>query len=163
MIKKIFRLVAGSMAALLLLSASVPSVSAQARGAMTLGLSGGYATENNGGYTNLFFLYSFAPHVRIAPELGCVFRNDGKSAFIMSADMHFPFSIARGVQVYPLAGLTFNNWSYSGGSSARLGGDVGAGFDINMTQQIKLTVQGKYSLMKDYSGGFIGMGIGYNF
>ena len=101
--------------------------------------------------------------MRIAPELGCVFRNDGKSAFIMSADMHFPFSIARGVQVYPLAGLTFNNWSYSGGSSARLGGDVGAGFDINMTQQIKLTVQGKYSLMKDYSGGFIGMGIGYNF
>lgn len=138
-------------------------VSAQ-RGEKTLGVAGGFATYNNGGYADLYFQYSFANHFRIAPEIGYVFRNEGKSAFELSVDMHFPFRIARGFAVYPLAGFTFNNWSYAGdGHASRAGADFGAGFDIYLTSNLKLNLQGKYSLMNDTGGGFFNMGIGYVF
>ena len=43
------------------------------------------------------------------------------------------------------------------------GAGFGGGFDFYLTNYLKLTLQGKYSLMNDVSGGFIGMGIGYVF
>lgn len=141
-----------------------PATASAQRGEKALGVMGGYATYNDGGYMNLYFQYSFANHFRIAPEIGYVFRNDCASAFIMSVDMHFPFRLAKAFSVYPLVGLTFNNWSYCDDSNqARVGGDFGAGFDFYLTSYLKLTLQGKYSLMNDTSGGFIGMGIGYVF
>lgn len=141
------------------------SIPAQAqKGEMALGIAGGYASHNDGGYADIFFQYTFAPHLRIAPEIGYIFRNDGKSGFEMSVDMQFPFRLARGFDVYPLAGLTFNNWSFRHGDSySRVGADFGAGFDIYLTGSLKLNLQGKYSLMNDCSGGFIGMGIAYLF
>lgn len=140
------------------------NASAQSRGSMTMGLGGGYATYNKGGYAGAFFMYSFSRHVRIVPEVGYVFRNEGKSGFIVDVDMHFPASLARGVNVYPLVGVSFNNWTYEGGgNSARAGMDFGGGFDINLTSLLKLTLQGKYTWMKDVGGGYIGLGIGYNF
>ena len=47
------------------------------RGEKTLGIAGGFATYNDGGFMDIYFQYSFANHVRIAPEIGYVFRNDG--------------------------------------------------------------------------------------
>lgn len=152
-------------ALLLLIAAFLPALSASAqKGKMTLGLSGGYATHNDGGYTNLYFQYDLIPHIRLAPEIGYVFRNDGKSAFNLAVDVHFPFRIARPVSVYPLAGIVFNSWKHPGDNTLnRIGADFGAGVDFDLTNYLKLSLQGKYSLMNDVSGGFIGMGIGYIF
>lgn len=138
-------------------------VSAQ-KGEKTLGVSGGYATYNDGGYANLYFQYSFANHIRISNEIGYVFRNDAKSAFEFSIDMQFPFKIARGFGVYPLVGFTYNNWEIQGsGHASRAGADFGAGFDIYLTSYLKMTIQGKYSVMNDTSGAFFGLGMGYVF
>lgn len=134
------------------------------RGEMTLGVAGGIATHNSGGYMDLYFQYTIANHVRIAPEIGYVFRNDDESAFITSVDVQFPFRLARGFNVYPLCGLTLNNWNHEHGDSyTRVGGDFGAGFDIYLTSNFKLSLQGKYSLMNDCSGGFFNLGFGYVF
>lgn len=149
-------------AALCLLVASMPA--AAQSGEKTLGVAGGFSTYNNGGYAGIYFQYSFADHIRLSPELGYVFRNKNVSAFAMSLDVQFPFRIARGFGVYPLAGLTYNNWSYQpGGHLSRLGADVGAGLDFYMTSSFKLTLQGKYSMMNDTSGGFFNLGFGYVF
>ncbi len=152
-------------AILMAISGFLIPVQAQAqKGEKTLGLMGGFATYNNGGFTDLYFQYTFTNHVRIAPEIGYVFRNDNKSAFTLNIDMQFPFRIAKGFAVYPLAGFTFNNWSWEhGGNASRAGANFGAGFDIYLTSFLKLSLQGKYSLMNDTSGGFFGMGIGYLF
>lgn len=151
--------------AVIAMFASLTPFTAQAqRGEKTLGLMGGFASYNDGGFTDLYFQYSFADHLRLAPDLGYVFRNDHKSAFVLDVDLHFPFRIARGFGVYPLVGFTFNNWSWKDGDSAsRAGANFGAGFDIYLTSYLKLTLQGKYSLMNDTSGAFFGMGIGYVF
>ncbi len=143
---------------------ALPTEAEAAGGEKTLGLAGGFSTYNNGGYANLYFQYQIASHVRIAPEIGYMFRNEGKSGFEISADVQFPFKLGRGFGIYPLVGLTLNNWSYhDDGHATRAGFDFGAGFDIYLTSYLKLTLQGKYSLMNDTSGGFFDMGIGYIF
>lgn len=154
-----------ALAILMAAAASISSIPAFAQASeKTLGVAGGYASHNNGGEANIYFHYSFSQHVRIAPEIGYVFRNEGKSAFECSVDMHFPFRVARGFKVYPLTGVTLNNWSHEhDGHITRCGLDFGAGIDLYMTSSLKLNVQGKYSLMNDASGCFVQMGIGYVF
>lgn len=139
---------------------------AEARGAgeKTLGLMGGYSSYNEGGFMDVYFQYTFAEHFRIAPDLGYSFRNDGKSAFLMDVDMHFPFRVAKGFALYPLVGLTLNNWNYShGGTATRFGGNFGGGMELYLTSYLKMTLQAKYSLMNDTSGAFVGLGLGYVF
>lgn len=134
-------------------------------GEKTLGVAGGIATHNSGGYMDLYFQYTIDPHIRIAPEIGYVFRNEAKSAFIFSTDVHFPFKLGKGVNIYPLVGFTLNSWDpeYHHDNYTRVGADFGAGFDFYLTRNLKLNLQGKYSLMDDCSGGFINFGIGYVF
>lgn len=143
----------------------ITSLSASAqRGEKTLGIAAGYASYNNSGSAAVYFQYGFAQHVRIAPEIGCVFRNQGKSAFLATADMHFPFTLARGFNIYPLAGLTFNSWSRVGANSYNnVGLDFGGGLELYMTSKLKFNVQAKYSLINKTSGAFASFGIGYVF
>lgn len=153
---------------LLVFSTFLIPVSVQAsslnKGEMTLGVKGGYASFNHSGTAGVFFQYTFAPHVRLSPEISCVFRNRDRSALAVSADMHFPFRMARGFNIYPLAGLTFNAWNYSNRSNMlRFGADVGAGLELYLTGNLKLNLQGKYSFMKDTSGAFASLGVGYVF
>lgn len=134
------------------------------KGEKSLGISGGYATYNNSGFANLFFQYSFTDHIRLAPEVGYVFRNEDKSAFEISTDLHFPFRIAKAVNVYPLVGLTYQNWhNYSGDNLSQFGGDFGGGFELYLTPNLKLNLEGKYSWLKRTSGGFFDLGVAYIF
>lgn len=159
--KKIFALV---FAAMIAVAGFFPTQAMAQRGEKTLGIAGGFATYNDGGFVDVYFQYSFADHVRIAPDLGYAFRNEGKSAFLLDVDVHFPFRVAKAFSLYPLVGFTFNNWSYRhDGHASRAGANFGAGFEIYMTSNLKLSFQGKYSLMNDTSGGFFDMGIGYVF
>lgn len=143
---------------------AAPEAYAQ-RGEKTLGVAGGFASYNTSGIIDVYFQYSFAEHVRIAPEVGYMFQNNGKSGFEVSVDMHFPFRVAKGFKLYPLAGITFNNWSYSAQdtSVSRGGFDVGGGLDLYFTSQLKMSVQGKYSLMQDTHGAYATIGLGYIF
>lgn len=160
--KKILRLLSASL--LLLVAVVVPQDAFAQKGEMALGLKGGYATYNDGGYAGVYFHYTFADHFRIAPDIGYAFGNEGKSAFLMDIDMQFPFRLVRAFNVYPLAGFTLNSWSYKGDSHAtRVGANFGAGFDIKLTDNLKINIAGKYSLMKDTGGGFFDAGIAYVF
>ena len=90
--------------------ACAPTANA-ATGEKALGFAGGFASYNDGGYGKIYFQYEIAPHVRLAPEMGYIFRNEDCSGFEFSFDVQFPFRLARGFSIYPLAGLTLNNWS----------------------------------------------------
>ncbi len=131
---------------------------------MALGLWGGYASHNDGAYVLASFQIDMARHVRLSPEVGYAFRNDGKSALLINADVQFPFRVARGLNLYPLAGLTFNSWSYShADTSNKVGADLGGGLEVLLTDNLKLSLQAKYSLMPDTSGAFVGAGIHFVF
>lgn len=153
------------MSLILLAGVMTPqSALAFGKGEKSLGVMGGYATYNNGGYAGIGFQWEFANHFRLSPDLGYVFQNRYKSGFVVNADMQFPFKIVRGFGVYPLAGITVNNWHYTNsGNATRVGFNFGAGFDVYFTSNLKLTIQGKYSLLKDTDGGFFGAGLSYIF
>lgn len=134
------------------------------KGEKTLGVKGGYASYNDGGYADVYFQFGLANHVRLAPAIGYVFRNDHKSAFTLDLDVQFPFRIVKALNVYPLVGFTFNNWNYTHHDDAsRAGANFGAGFDIYLTQNLKMNIEGKYSMMNDTGGAFFGVGLGYVF
>lgn len=142
------------------------TVSAQCqKGEMTLGIAGGYASFNKSGYTDIYFQYAFSKHVRISPEIGYIFKNEGTSGLEVSVDMHFPFKVAKAFSIYPLAGVTFNNWNYKNNENnyTRCGGDVGAGAELYLTQNLKFSLQGKYSILKNCSGAYVNFGVGYIF
>lgn len=133
-------------------------------GEKTLGVAGGFASFNKAGQANVYFQYSFTPHIRLAPEIGYVFRNKGKSAFECSVDLHFPFRVARGIKLYPLTGLTVNNWDIKYNERfSRCGVDLGGGMDLYLTSSLKFSVQGKYSFMRNTKGCFLQLGLGYVF
>lgn len=157
--KKFFLALAVAAGSLILASPA----SAQ-KGEKTLGIKGGYASYNRSGTAGLFFQYSFSSHVRIAPEIDYIFRNHNLSAFECCVDMHFPFRVARGFKLYPLAGITFNSWDKKQGKHDVHGGfDLGGGMDLYLTSSLKLNIQAKYSLMEQTGGYFAGIGIGYMF
>lgn len=147
---------------LISLSSAVPA--SADKGEKTLGVAGGFASYNNGGYGKLYFQYDVIKYIRIAPEIGYVFKNNGKSAFEFSADVQVPFKIAKGFDIYPMLGFTLNSWNFDGHDTAtRAGMDFGGGFDVYLTSNLKLTLQAKYSAMNDTGGAFVDMGIGYVF
>lgn len=160
--KKFFRF---ALASLAIISLGTGLASARSNQAMTLGVAGGHASYNDGGRANIFLQVPMAPHVRLAPEMGYVFRNEGKSAFTAAIDVHFPFALANSVAIYPLTGVTLNSWNFrhSDDSVTRAGFDFGAGLDFALDRNLKLSIQGKYSMMNDTGGSFIDLGIGYNF
>lgn len=137
---------------------------ADSRGDMTLGLGAGYTSANHSAYTDIYFRYTFAGHVRIAPSTGIVYKHEGASNFHFNIDMQFPFAVARGLQIYPLAGVAFNNWNYTGGDTySRFGANLGGGIDLKFTRSLRLTIQANYTFMKHTDGVYVGAGIGYNF
>lgn len=160
---KIIALAIGILAAIM-----VPQhAMAFGKGEKSVGVMGGYASYNESGYLSANFQWEFAKHFRLAPEVGVAFENHGRSGFMLSCDMHFPFQILRGIGVYPLVGLTMNNWRYNhhheSSYATRVGADFGAGIDIYFTRFLKMTLQGKYSWMADTGGGFVGLGFSYVF
>lgn len=134
------------------------------RGAMTLGIGGGYTSANHSAYSDIYFRYAFSSHVRIAPDAGYAFKHENLSSFNFNIDMQFPVSVVRGVEFYPLAGVAFNNWNTEGGgTNARFGCNAGVGIDLKFTHTLRLSIIGKYTFMSHTDGAYIGAGIGYNF
>lgn len=145
----------------------VPTASAIGKGEKSVGINGGFASYNESGYLTASFQYAWADHFRLAPEIGFVFPNNHNTGFVLDADIQFPFRIAKGFGIYPLAGLAFNNWSHKTPSGSdnisRFGLNIGAGCDIYLTNSFKLTIEAKYSMMQNTSGVFAGLGFNYLF
>ncbi|MDE7381589.1 MAG: porin family protein [Muribaculaceae bacterium] len=142
----------------------IPGVSFAEKGEKILGVAGGYISTNNSGYAKLYFQYSFSRHVRIAPDIDYVFKHNGKSAYGVNADIHFPFRVSKGIHLYPLAGVGFSSWSVDGSDNvSRFGFNVGGGMDLYITSNLKVNVQGKYNLVHSMKGAYIDVGFGYVF
>lgn len=146
-----------------------------AKGEKSLGPKLGYISRNSSAVAGLVFQYSFSDHLRISPEISCVFRNRDQDAFIADVNLHFPFRLSETGKagLYPLAGLTFNSWNRHGHDPVedvdvtthvnRFGLNAGAGFDLRCSQALKLNLEARYVLVKSYSSAIVTVGISYVF
>lgn len=152
------------------------SASALGLGEKRLGPRLGYSSENESVYAGLAFCYSVSPHLRLAPEVGCVFRNNDKDAFTFDFNVHAPFGLLPGtsmVELYPFVGLTYNSWGSHWDDidigkdvsthTNRFGANVGAGFGLRCTPTMLVNFEAKYTLIKSYSSAYLSVGINYIF
>lgn len=162
------------LAAVLLLMAAGLHASAQVeRGQKSFGPKVGYITRNNSALAGLSFDYAFSRHVRIAPSISIAFRHKDRDALLVDIDMHFPIATWNTSSIYPLAGVTYNSWgrhniepdSHDDVTSHQnsFGLNMGAGWEIRLSNSLKLGIEGKYTLIKHNPNGQFAARIAYVF
>lgn len=169
MIKKIV------FAALVVLTAFGASAQ-MTRGEKSLGPKAGYISHNKSAVAGLVFQYSLSSKFRLSPEIGCAFRHHNEDALLVDLNLHMPFNLGAGdrVDLYPLAGIAFNSWATHKVNAEldeadvtthinRFGANVGAGFDLRCSSNLKLNIEAKYTFIKSYSSVVVTAGISYVF
>lgn len=162
------------LAAVLLLMVGGIQASAQVeRGQKSFGPKVGYITRNNSVLAGLSFDYAFSRHVRIAPAISLAFRNNDRDALLVDIDMHFPIATWKTSDIYPLVGVTYNSWgrhniepdSHDDVTSHQnsFGLNMGAGWEIRLSNSLKLGIEGKYTLIKHNPNGQFAARIAYVF
>ncbi len=162
--------------AAILMAISVIGASAQVTtGDKAFGPKLGYVSHNSSAVAGLAFQYVVTHHVRLSPEIGCAFRNNGEDAFLLDMNVHMPFLLvdAGNADIYPLAGLAFNSWSDHAKSPVdnvdvtshtnRFGLNLGAGVDLRCSPTLKVNIEAKYTLVKSFSSAYLTAGISYIF
>ncbi len=150
---------------IIIIVAATTTIMAQ-KGEKTVGLLAGYTTESHAAVAGLFFQYRCSSLLRLAPDCQFVIKNNNRSAFIFNGNAQFLIKTSAKTNIYPLAGITYHNWkTYNAGigNQNRFGANVGAGFEAMATPTLKLSVEAKYSLVKDFSSGNFFASIGYLF
>jgi len=143
------------------------------RGQKSFGPRVGYITKNNSALVGLNFDYAFSSHVRIAPAIGLVFRNEDRDALLIDVDMHFPIATSARSGFYPLVGAAFNSWAYHGIDEEThddvitrkngFGLNAGAGWEIRITGALRLGIEAKYTLIRHNPSGRFAARIAYVF
>lgn len=140
-----------------------------------VGPRAGYLSTNHAMMAAIAVDYNCAPHLRLSPAIGIVFRNEDRDALRLKLDVQAPFfSDKRIFGVYPLAGLNLSSWSLRNvpdldGIEAvtrhhtRVGLDVGGGCEAYVGSTFKVYLQARYTFMKDYPGTELCAGIAYVF
>ncbi len=162
--------------ALFVLLATFGASAQLVQGEKSLGVKLGYVSENSSAVGSLAFRYNLTSRLRIAPEIGCAFRNNNKDALLIDLNLHAPFGLteSNNVLLYPLAGISFNSWSYHYRKSPiddadvtshinRFGFNLGAGFDLRCSETLLLSLEAKYTLIKSFSSAYVTAGISYLF
>lgn len=139
-----------------------------------IGVSTGYNTKNESGSVGVWMNYDVSSVFRIAPNVEYIFRSQHSDAFLINLDFNFPLPLKTStkIDVYPIAGVTYACWSIHTPMrnsddvttrKNRFGLNVGAGVGYRVTDRMKLKLDARYSLVKDFSTTIISLGIGYAF
>ena len=166
---------AGMLFALMLLTPLAASAQFE-RGEKCVGAKLGYVDKNNSASMGLVFQYSFSRHLRVAPEIGCVFKHKNMDAFTIDFNFHTPFTFTgEKAALYPLAGLNYSSWNRTmprelvdeiddiTTRTSRFGLNLGAGFELRCSRTLKLGTEAKYTLIKSYSGASLAAMVCYVF
>lgn len=151
---------------ILIITIVVTAIGAMAqKGEKTLGILAGYTTENQSALTGLYFKYRINNMFRLSPDCQFAIKHNDRSAFMFNGNLHIIFQTSAKTNLYPLIGITYQNWNFSDidGHHNHFGGNIGAGFEVKATPTLVFSIEGKYSFIKDFSSGNIYAGIGYLF
>jgi outer membrane protein X len=138
------------------------------KGEKAVGLNLGYGSEIKTIAIGAKFNYGITDQIRLSPSFNYFFEKDGLSGWEVNADVHYLFSVAPKISVYPLAGLTFTGWTFDWGglfedlggveiegesnsnTETKLGLNIGGGIGYQLTNTIAIGLELKYSLVSDF-------------
>lgn len=147
------------------------------RGEKSVGLRAGFTSRNTTATAGLYFSYRFNRHFRIAPKIDYAFQHNSTDAFAINFDTEYPFALgsAGRANFYPIAGLNFSTYSThftienddesldSSHRTNHLGINLGAGLEYFATPTLRLAFESKCLLLKQYTGAWLTLSIGYRF
>lgn len=147
------------------------------KGQTSVGLRGGFTSRNTTGTAGLYLSYQFTEHFRLAPKVDYAFRHNKIDAFSFNADAESPFAIDPESKwfVYTILGLNYSTFSthfqvtendISDDSSERtnhFGLNIGAGLEYHPTATLRLAFESKCTLVKQNTGAWLTLSIGYLF
>lgn len=160
---------------IIILGATEPVHGQVHRGQRTFGPHVGYVSRNASADAGLSFTYAFSSHVRIAPDAFVIFRHHNLDGIGADINMQFPLGSSSRCAFYPLAGVNFTSWGRHSWSDAEEGGkdvsshtnllglNAGAGFEVNCTSALRLSVEARYTLVRHLPSAFASVGIAYVF
>ncbi len=135
------------------------------KGQMAAGINLLYGSEVNSLGLGAKFQYGIFDNFRGEASFNYYFPNNGFHMWDINANAHYLFPIANKFRAYPLAGLTVVNKSYSDkdDSVTRFGLNLGGGCEYDITPQIVLNAEFKYSIVSTIDQAVIGVGAVYKF
>ena len=161
-----------SLAAAALLGTTFDASAELRRGEKSFGPRIGYCGANSSVMAGRTFQYSLSRVVRLAPEADVVFRNNDKDAISVALNVQFPFGFEQDkVALYPFVGPTYVSWGLHNRNenkdvtthANRFGMNAGGGVEFRATSSLKLSLEGRYTFVKDYCGAQVNLGIMFVF
>ncbi len=134
----------------------------------------GFVSRNTSATAGLKFDYRFSKVVRLAPEIGLIFRHHDLDGLAVDVNVHFPLEFAGGrAAFYPLVGAAYTSWGRHNIDSSTLndvtthanslGLNAGAGIEYLCKPTLKLSAEARYTLMRHYPTAYIVAGIAFVF
>lgn len=135
------------------------------KGQMAAGVNLLYGTEVNSVGLGVKFQYGILERLRGEGSFNYYFPNNGVHMWDLNANAHYLFPIAEKFKAYPLAGLTVVNKGYSkiDDSITRFGLNLGGGCEYNVTHNITVNFEFKYSIVSTIDQAVLGLGAVYKF
>ena len=115
------------------------------KGEMEVGIHGGFMLDspNNLGL-GVNVGYMLMKNVRGVAEFNYFLKKDGVSYWNLEGNVEYLFKLNDEFTLYPLVGLDFLGSSWDGGSDTRLGLNLGAGVEYNISSNLKLVGEFNY-------------------
>lgn len=168
------RILAAIIIALAVVAANPAADARTVKGEKSFGPGIGYVSRNNSATGALAFTYSLSSVVRLAPEIGIIFRHRNLDGLNACVNVHFPVGAAGSrFAFYPLVGVNFTSWglhnvdSESGDDVTThrnlFGLNAGAGVELRCSGALKLSLEARYTLMRHYPTAFVTAGIAFVF
>lgn len=143
------------------------------RGDKAFGVRAGYESRNSSAVAGISFEYTLSRHVRLAPEIDLIFRNNNRDGGSFAFNVDFPLQLRNDRSAfYPMAGLVYRSWGLHNKDvdhkdnitrSNSLGLNVGAGFETRVSSGCKLSLEAIYTLQHHFPGVEILAGISFVF
>ena len=122
------------------------------QGKMTLGIQGNYMIDspNNFGI-GAGIGYGITSNIRGVAEFNYFLKKDFVSYWNVEANGEYLFKVGDGFTLYPLVGLDFLGFSVeNGGSDSKLGLNLGAGAEYQLSEKLALKLE--YNYKPQYDG-----------
>lgn len=143
-------------------------------GEKTLGVRAGYAGYSQSALAGVEFTYRFNRWLRVAPAADYVFRRNGEDALLVDVNVQFPLNFSRDrMAFYPEIGLNFSSWNMHGARNegyddattrvSRLGMNLGAGYEVDLTPSFRVGVACTYTFIRKYNGFNALVNVAYRF
>ena len=107
--------------------------------------------------------YSFTNHLRGQASFNYYLKSNDVTLWDLNLDAHYLFNVAKKVNVYPLAGVTYSHWSHDNLdlSDGNIGINLGGGAEFELNSKWNLGAELKFQIINNYNQLVLSLGVGY--